>query len=541
MLLGSFAVTPAVAGAQRLFGAGEDAQVLQRGELRWALGGRWNAWDEQLDGNGQRGPINARFTSADAGTAYFGGLIPSQDGVRSALGDSTARVSLGTTRLRSEFHHTVVPFNFELGLSQRLTVGVSIPLVLSYASAVFDINRVDPTPANIGLNPGFGSALIGGLAQSVQTQAAAAVTALQSAFPSCFGPLPGAGCAGTIALSRNTSALGSGVAQVYGPTGRFAPVAGSNLDAALTARFTAINAQLRAALGIPVGGSDPISARPTAAAVRMAVADFNKAFLESPYGVQSDTLTVLERTAMGDVELSARFQWLNTFDGAARDSGRANPSGLRLRSVAGITARLGTAARAYAGKPLDPGAGDAANGVEFRSSTDVVAGDHFWVSVTGRYTKMMAAEVDQRIPLSVTEAIVPISRRAKVQRQLGDYAELEVTPRWMFNDYFAVSADYYLYLRQGTRYTGAPITITDPYSGAPLTLDPSVLNTSHQLAQRVGFGVAYSSVAAARRGKTGIPLDIRWQRIMTVGGSNTPFSFQDRLELRVITRLFGRK
>ncbi len=535
------AVTPVLAGAQRLFGAGEDAQVLKRGELRWALGGRWNAWDEQLDGSGQRGPINARFTSADAGTEYFGGLVPTQGGIRSALGDSSARVSLGATRLRSEYHHEVVPFTFELGLSRRLTIGVSLPLVLSYVSAAFDINRLNPSPANIGLNPGFGSTLIGGLAASVQTQANAAVTALQAAYPSCFAPVPAGGCTSTVALAGNTTALGSGVARVYGTTGRFAPVAGSNLDAALTARFNAINAQLRTALGIPVGGSDPITARPTAAAVRMAVADFNTVLLTSPYGVQSDTLTVLERTALGDVDLSARYQWLNTIDGAKRDSGRANPSGLQLRSVFGITARLGTAARAYTGKPLDLGAGDGATGVELRSTTDLIAGDHFWASITGRYTKMMSGDVDQRIPLSAAEAIVPISRRATVQRQLGDYAELEVTPRWMFNDYFAVSADYFLYLRKGTRYSGAPITITDPYSGGPLTLDPSVLNTPHQLAQRVGFGLAYSTVAAAARGKTGIPLDIRWQRVMTVGGENTPFSFQDRLELRVITTLFGKK
>ena len=533
--------TPAAAGAQRLFGAGDDAQVLKRGELRWSLGGRWSAFDEQLDARGQRTPINGRFTSADAGTEYFGGLVPTQGGIRAALGDSSARVSLGTTRLRSEYHHEVVPFNFELGLSRRLTIGVSIPLVLSYVSAAFDINRLDPTPANLGLNPGFGTNAIGASALSVQTQAIAAVNALQAAFPACFTSTPGAGCTPTIVLARNTTALGAGVAGVYGSTGRFAPVAGSALDNALTARFSAINTQLRAALGIPAGGTDPITARPVAAAARMAVGDFNTLLLSSPYGVRSDTLTVLERTALGDAEVSARYQWLNTFEGATIDSGRANPAGLRLRSVAGLTVRLGTAARPYSGKPLDLGAGDGATGIELRSTTDLVVGDHFWASVTGRYTRMLADQVDRRIPLSSAEAIVPISRKASIQRQLGDYAELEVTPRWMFNDYFAVSADYYLYLRKATLFTGGIITITDPYSGAPLNLDPSVLNVAHQVAQRVGFGLAYSTVAAAGRRQTRIPLDIRWQRIMTVGGENTPFAFQDRLELRVITSLFGRK
>ncbi len=534
-------VVPSAADAQRIFGAGDDAQVLRRGELRWGFGARWGAWDEQLDASGNRTPIFSRFTQPSAGSAFFGGLVPTEGGLRAALGDSSTRVSIGATRLRSELHQTAIPFTFEFGLTRRLTLTATVPLVLSYAGAVFDINRVDPTTANVGLNPGFGSNAIGGQATAVQTQANAAVTALQAAFPACFGPSPGGGCAGTIALARNTAALGSGVARVYGTAGRFAPFAASPLHTALQARFSNINGQLRAALGLAPGATDPITARPIPAVTRMALGDFNTVLYGGGYGVQSDTLTVLERTAMGDAEASLRFQWLNTLDGAPRDSGRANPKGLHLRSTAGLAFKLGNAAKPYLGKPLDVGAGDGAMGVEVRSSTDVVWGDHFWASITGRYTHLLAQDVDRRIPLSADEAIIPISRTATIRRQLGAYADLEITPRWMFNDAFGISADYQLLLRRSTTFSGGPITITDPYSGSPLTLDPSVLGTPRQIAHRVGFGVAYSTVAAAARGKTGIPLDVRWQRIMTVGGENTPFLFQDRIELRVITSLFGRK
>jgi hypothetical protein len=524
------------ARAQRIFGPGEDAYVLARGELRWGFGARWTAWDELLRSDGTRGPLNAAWTNADAGTEFFGGLAPAQASLRSALGDPTARVSIGATRLRNEYHQDRVPLTLELGVTRRVTVQVTVPLVLTYAGALFDINRANPSPANLGLNPGYNQATIGGLAASVNTQATAAVAALQAAFPSCFTATPAGGCASTIALAQNTAALGAGVVSVYGVSGRYAPLAGSPLHTALLARFTALNAQLRAALGLT---SDPITTRPQPAAARMALDDFTKVLRTAPYGVLADTVTSLERTALGDVEVGARWQWLNTVEGAARDSGRANPSGLRLRSVAGLGVRLNTGARPYTGQFLDIGAGDGATGIEFRTTTDVIAGDHFWASITGRYVRFLPGDVERRLPASTAEALIPAYRRATVSRQVGDAAELLVTPRWMFNDYFALSGEYELFLQKGTRYTSASVSLTDPIGGGTALFDPALLNTGRQVAQRAGIGLAYSTVAAAARGKTRIPLDVRWQRLMTLSGEGTPFTMIDRLELRVTHRLFG--
>ncbi|MBI3790520.1 MAG: hypothetical protein HY275_06550, partial [Gemmatimonadetes bacterium] len=81
----------APAGAQRIFGAGTDADILARGELRWSFGARWNTWDEQLDARGTRVPINGKWTSADAGAEYYGPLALTETGLRTALGDPTAR------------------------------------------------------------------------------------------------------------------------------------------------------------------------------------------------------------------------------------------------------------------------------------------------------------------------------------------------------------------------------------------------------------------------------------------------------------------
>ena len=170
-------ILPALLHAQRLFGAGEDASVLKPREWRWSFGARWTSWDEALDGAGQRSAINGRFTNPDAGPAFFGGLLPTQGFLRSAMGDSTIRVSMGAARLRSELHQDRIPIALEVGVSKRLTVGLYLPLVNTYAGAAFDLNRLDPSSANVGLNPGFQNNTFASAAGTVQAEASAAVAA----------------------------------------------------------------------------------------------------------------------------------------------------------------------------------------------------------------------------------------------------------------------------------------------------------------------------------------------------------------------------
>ena len=178
--------------------------------------------------------------------------------------------------------------------------------------------------------------------------------------------------------------------------------------------------------------------------------------------------------------------------------------------------------------------------IEARSTTDVAVGNSFWMSLTGRYGSLLADKVRRRVPVTAGEIFPLASQVVEVERKLGDYAEIEVTPRWMFGDYFAVSADYQAFLRRGDRYSVAPAAIAA--GGFPVVAGPdaTLLNTSHQSAQRAGFGLTYSTLAARARGKTGFPFEVRYQRLQVIAGEGTPFTTEDRLEFRVLTRLFGK-
>ena len=425
----------------------------------------------------------------------------------------------------------------EAGLTSRLTVGVNVPVVFSFASAVADLNRTSPSPANVALNPGRTSAAAAAAAARVLSQANAAVSSLQGSYPACFGPSPPPSCSATINLASSVAALGSGVSLGYGATGRFAPMAGGSLHTQLLARFATLNTALRSALGL---ATDPITARPTPAPVRMGLNDLNTMLLTPAFGISADTLTSLERTALGDVELSARYLWANTLAPAPPDSAKRAPGGVRWRSVAGVTVRLPTDPPPYLGQLLDPGAGDAATAIELRSTTDLAAGAHFWASITGRYGSLLADKVRRRVPVAGAEIFPLASQAYDVDRKLGDYAELEVTPRWMFSDYFAVSADYVLFLRRGDRYSMFYGPAIPAVGGFPFP-DATLLNTGHQTAQRAGFGLTYSSLAARDRGKTGFPFEVRYQRLQTIAGEGTPFTTLDRLEFRLYTNMFGRR
>ena len=523
----------APASAQRLFGAGADASVLKRGQARWTIGAEWTVYDELLDASGNRRPLGGRF-SANLGGTSTSWLGVTELGVRAALQDNSAAVSAGQLRLREELQRTLLPLGFELGITPRLTISLFVPLSLTYVSSVADLNRENPSPANVALNPGLSVAASAAQATNVQTQANAAVASLQFTYPSCFAPGAPPSCASTIALASNTSALGSGVVAAYGPTARFAPIAGSALQAQVLARFATLNTQLRAALGL---SSDPITARPVPAPVRMALNDLNTFLFSPAFGMNADTLTSLERTALGDAELGARYLWVDGISAPPGDSARAR-GGPRFRSTAFVTVRLPTAPPPYLGQLLDPGAGEAATAIEWRSTTDVAVGENFWISVTGRYGMTLSDLVKRRVPSVTSQLLIPSNQVMEISRKPGDYAEVEAIPRWMFNDYFAVSADYVLFLKRGDRYefpsgTGSPAVVGFP--------QPALLNTGHQTAQRIGVGFTYSTLASSARGKGHIPLEIRYQRLQTVGGEGTPFATQDRLEFRLYSNLYGRR
>jgi len=126
-----------------------------------------------------------------------------------------------------------------------------------------------------------------------------------------------------------------------------------------------------------------------------------------------------------------------------------------------------------------------------------------------------------------------------VSRDLGDYIELEASPRYVYNDYLSLSANWRYRRKSEDKYTG--MFATEDPTGQPVTLDASVLGMGTELTeQRIGGGLSYSTLRAYDRGRSPLPLEVQLSHWQTVSGSGyAPKQFTTQLQLRYYTRLFG--
>ena len=523
-----------VAGAQAVLGPGDDATVLPRGVARLRASGIWTRFDSRYGGGAAAAaePLGADFNIDSIGSTQIETLGPLQSVLRSLSGRPALNVSLGRTVVTLDAEVTTVPLVAELGLSSRLTVGVLVPFVRTRTTVVLRANPA-PSDPNLGLNP----ALDDPTAAQVNQEFLAALANAEGALADSLAACPESGsarCAEFAALSPTVRSLLAGLGAVYVETdtsGFFVPIAGTDLDAALRARLGAIVGQLNA-LGFDQITSD---LGPVAASRAILQADAQRILTEPRFGFATDELATVTRTNIGDVEVGAKLQLVNTLRGAAR----LTPHGVNVRAAVGAVVRLGTGSPDSPNNLVDIGTGQGQTDVELRSQWDVLLGRRFWMTIAGRYAWQLADEQLMRITPS-DRPLALAYRRQRVSRDLGDYVELEASPRWALGRYFAAGAQYLYRSKAADRHTGT--FAAKPPVGSEVTLDASVLDAETSERQhRVAVGVSYSTLAANASGRGRLPLEISYQHWWPVSGAGgrTPRAARDVVQLRVYTSLFG--
>jgi hypothetical protein len=235
--------------------------------------------------------------------------------------------------------------------------------------------------------------------------------------------------------------------------------------------------------------------------------------------------------------VGAKVLLLDTFGGAAR--ARAHRQGFGMRVALGGLARLGTAQLERPDDIFDIGTGDAQPDLEGNGAIDLVLGRRFWGSVVGRYGVQLADEQSFRIPDVARNPFILKYREQTVSRDLGDYIEIEASPRFVYNDYLSFSANW-LYRRKGEDKYSGTFTTDDP-AGQPVTLDASVLGAgTDQTEQRVGGGASFSTLRAYDRGRSRLPLEIQLSHWQSISGTGyAPKQFTTQVQVRYYTRIFG--
>lgn len=525
---------PCSARAQRAAGVGEDAFVLPRGAVRVTLAPTFETADERFRADGSRAPLGD-VAGGVWDAARLRGLAAGERALRDLTGDASARLSLGVIRVVAAQRATIVPLAIEMGLGSRLQVGVLLPFVRTIAD-VTGSTAGDPS-STAGLNP----ALVRETALDSNTTLVRQLLAAARTRESAAG-LPSDGCAGSAAspcvVVNETRRAAAQLAALYGTSldeslGALSGIAGAGAVPRLgTTEASAVDARvaaLRAALGGDASGIT--NERPAHAAAPISATELATFVGDVRSGLGLDAFGPVQRTHFGDLDAQAKVSVIDGI-GALGSDPRA-PVGLRF-AVAGVL-RAPTGQGEQPGNAFDVGTGDGQTDVELRGVLDVTVGRAFWISAAARMIRQLEDDQFVRAPVSLAEGVfAPAAAIVRAHRDLGDALQLEVTPRWVPNQYFAVAAMYQVRRKEGDVYTladggtGGGVPGTDP--------DVSLVGAGTEFTEhRAGVGVTWSTLGAARRGQRVVPLDVSFLRVQTLRatGGSTPAIATTQLRLRV--------
>jgi hypothetical protein len=171
----------------------------------------------------------------------------------------------------------------------------------------------------------------------------------------------------------------------------------------------------------------------------------------------------------------------------------------------------------------------------------VLIGSQFWQSFVVRYNNQLGDEQFMRITDLPNLNLAARYRLQKVKRNLGNIFEFETSPRFVINDFFAISGQY-AYRNKGADDYAGTFTVPAAVTGfSDIALDASTLNLeTEQTEHRVGGGISFSNLFAFEAKKARIPFEVTYLHWQTVKGTgNVPKAFTDQIQLRLYARLFG--
>ena len=469
--------------AQSAFPHLDDATAPPKGVFRFKAAALWTRFDTRFTTDGTR-PLGALFSADSLGSAQFSSLAATETGVAAATG-SPFVLSLGRSRVDAVAREEVVPVTLEYGISNRLSVGVMMPVVRRRVMVQFRLDTAGGYVATVGANPNrLTNSSAGGTNAQVQIQFASAITQLQNRLSSCQTNPGAPGCPALLARQAEaqqliTSAQGfaANIAAVYGTQTTlgsfFVPLSSSTAHNAISARVGTFNTQFQDLLGTtanlltqtPVGAQGPAGTN-----------DLQR-FLTQELG--RDSIANTERVLVGDVEIGAQFGVLDV---------RRRRYRAQLALAGGV--RLATGSRQSKGElaPLNTGGGMIVG--TGRGVLDARAG-RVGLLVSGAYASNLRA-VDT----------VNLATRAERWTEIG------VAPRWHLSDGFSVHGAY-------------TIRSTDKEGGDQLA----------------GGGVTFARISDYTGGP--LPIEMRFTHLEAIrGDSDRPKFFRDQLELRIYYRLW---
>ena len=524
---------PMVVRAQIALTHTEDAAPVPKGMLRLRVTTGWTRFDERFTPTGRR-TLGDDISAGDFGPRQLPLLAPAERGLQTLTGDATTKLSLGRLAVLSDARTVTTPIVFEYGLTRRLTLGMQVPIVQTRRSVAITVNK--DSLANVGFVPPrlrAGAASANALVYAAYKSAADSLATLVS---KCPGNPSAAGCAAVNLNPSDASAAGQAARQFADAvrsalgtdtaTALIAPREGGALAARINDQRALINARVQKYLGAGAGATTGVFTQASSFSyIDLQGRSGVPGLLQSSLGGPLDSLQTTNKLVLGGVTFGAQFLVFDHFTADTLSSARlqtrlAVGGSLRYEALPlDSTRRLGTIA---------PTEGSA---LEFRSAMDVISG-MFGGTAVARYSKFFARTVNA--PLAGDpEAFWPAPYFGAVQRTAGAVIGLDLTPRLLLGESFALDGHY------GFEHADAPAyERAGPPCANCTDIAAYVPTTSPRNAQRIGFGLRYSTVDSYLRGRASTPIEVSLTHLQTITGSEGVAALQrDQIQVRLFFRV----
>jgi hypothetical protein len=507
----AFAATAVLPGS--LAAQAEFAVPLRPGQLRLDIAPFWLSWDQQFDPSapGTLVPIAAPFASDSLGVAQLPALRPLQDQIGQASGQTGFTLDLGRTEVALTKSIRTIPIGFELGLTRRLAIGATVPIVRSRVDVGFSVDstRAGNVYWNNTASPGdsaFRSQMADALA-ALRYQADSGPAALRAPAQAMLDNLQiYYDVSGAPLLPRTSTAAGAGITSAVAVAeSSYAQLAAQYLGSGVSLPA------LTAALPLP----DSASA--------LHRGDLERLFSDAALPFAADTFGTVVRTGIGDISAHLTYQLLE---------------GDAVRSQVLLTARFPTGSPPSASNFTDLGTGTHQLGVDAALASDVRIGSHLLLHTVIRG----GGAASDHLPMRVTPADLPfasLAQLATIKRTPASYVGLDLDPVWMLDDAFSVRVLYSFFSQGTTRHS-----YVDPTDSLRVGLPASVLDEGTAMRwMRVGAGVTFSTIDRYTHGLASLPytLTVSYQNTIWGRMGFVPKLSRFSITLRAYVSLFGKR
>jgi hypothetical protein len=428
-------VSPALTGGARLAGqAVERTDAPERGVLRVSVDPRIMTWNDQFTGAG-RMKLGAPLTGDTVGGRYIPVVGRLEQNVRFVTGIAGFVASLGKGMFNVRHETRTYPMKAELGLSDRFSVSLMVPIVRVATRASPQLSGVG---ANLGVNPLVLNTLgARGTDSAFFAQFDTALARLDQQVAGCTAPP--APCPARDSSARWHAVRDALHGSVYGvgQTGSpFLPLDSSDAGNAIDSSIARIQQGLSVTFGIAGFDTSVVLAEDT-----LSGSTFEQILLSpDPSGFGYAKLPFIRnfRYRLSDVELAAKYRLVR---------------GAHYAAAAQALVRLPTGAKDSANDFLIPSVGDHQLDLEARLTQELVAGP-LWLNVALRAGLQRPGTRIRRVA-PWDAFLVPAAATANLRWDPGDYIGVDAAPLVRLGPefaagftagYFSKARDHYAFL-----------------------------------------------------------------------------------------------